>query len=259
MRRIIRLYPKAWRERYGDEMDAVLDERAAGPYEVADLLLGALDAHLHLRGLGNRSESRKGITMSLRTAGTAAIIGGALYGLANLALLAGDQGTNETAATLGFFMLIGAAAALLVALAGLSAFQARLHRRATWASVAVPAAGAVMLVVGWLAAPIEGLYMLGFLGLLLIIGGSVLFGLVTFVTAVLTRLGAAILTAGAAVNVIAWVLLISQGGIRAGTDQTVELAALAIGSLGFAAGWIALGVDAVRRDRSPARIDQPAT
>jgi hypothetical protein len=250
MSRLIRLYPAAWRERYGDEMEALLEERPLGPFDLVDLFLGALDAHLHLRGPGHASEHEKGITMSLRTAGIAAILGGTLYGLAGLALVADDQGTNEAAATLGFFMLIGAAVALLVGLVGLSAFQARVHRRATWAAVAVPAAGAVMLVGGWVAAPIDGLYMLGFLGLLLVVGGSMLFGLVTLATAVLTRVGAAVLTIGAAINLAAWVLLLAQGGIRAGADQATELGALVIGSLGYAAGWIILGLDAVRRDRS---------
>jgi drug/metabolite transporter (DMT)-like permease len=251
MNRLVRLYPAAWRERYGDEMEALLEERPLGPFDLVDLFLGALDAHLHLRGPGQASEHEKGITMSLRTPGLAAIIGGSAYGLASLALVAGDQGTNQAATTIGFVMLIGAAVALLVALVGLSAFLARVHRRATWAAVAVPAAGAVMLVVGWLAAPIEPMYMVGFLGLILVIGGSVLFGLLTLVTTVLTRVGAAVLTAGAAINIGAWALILAQGGFQAGTDQAMEYGVLMIGSAGYAAGWIILGIDAVRRDRSP--------
>ena len=53
----------------------MLEERALGPFDVADVLLGALDAHLHLRGLGAASEHRKGFTMSLRIGGYAAILG----------------------------------------------------------------------------------------------------------------------------------------------------------------------------------------
>jgi len=81
MRRLIRLYPAAWRQRYGDEMETLLEERPLGPFDLVDLLLGALDAHLHLRGLGHPSEHEKGITMSLRTAGIAAIVGGSFWGL----------------------------------------------------------------------------------------------------------------------------------------------------------------------------------
>ena len=41
----LRLYPAAWRERYGDEMEALLGDLGAAPR--LDLLRGALDAHLH--------------------------------------------------------------------------------------------------------------------------------------------------------------------------------------------------------------------
>jgi hypothetical protein len=45
---LLRLYPRAWRERYGEELAAQLE--AQGPLRigiVADLVRGALDAHLH--------------------------------------------------------------------------------------------------------------------------------------------------------------------------------------------------------------------
>jgi hypothetical protein len=43
---LIRLYPPAWRERYGDELDVLLEEGLRSPLDVLDILLGALDAHL---------------------------------------------------------------------------------------------------------------------------------------------------------------------------------------------------------------------
>src|SRR3954469_3797983 len=76
---LLRLYPARWRARYGDEFAAVLEERPLGPFDVADVLLGALDAHLHLRGLGAVSEHRKGFAMSLRIGGYAAVAGGVLW------------------------------------------------------------------------------------------------------------------------------------------------------------------------------------
>ena len=76
---LIRLYPARWRERYGDELAAILDDRPVGPFDAADLLLGALDAHLHLRGLGAASEHRKGFAMSLRIGGVAAVVGGLVW------------------------------------------------------------------------------------------------------------------------------------------------------------------------------------
>jgi Rieske Fe-S protein len=48
-RMALRLYPRAWRERYGDELLAVLVERRSGWRDLPDLLLGALDARLNFR------------------------------------------------------------------------------------------------------------------------------------------------------------------------------------------------------------------
>ena len=45
--RYVRLYPRAWRERYGDELEAVLETDGLGLRSRFDLLRGAMDAHLH--------------------------------------------------------------------------------------------------------------------------------------------------------------------------------------------------------------------
>jgi hypothetical protein len=45
--RFVGLYPRAWRERYGDELQAVLELERVGVRTRLDLLRGALDAHLH--------------------------------------------------------------------------------------------------------------------------------------------------------------------------------------------------------------------
>jgi hypothetical protein len=45
---VLRLYPRAWRERYGEELSAQLEsQRPLRIGVVADLVRGALDAHLH--------------------------------------------------------------------------------------------------------------------------------------------------------------------------------------------------------------------
>jgi hypothetical protein len=46
LRWMLRLYPRAWQERYRDEVNAHLEQRRATPATALDLLLGALDAHL---------------------------------------------------------------------------------------------------------------------------------------------------------------------------------------------------------------------
>jgi hypothetical protein len=52
MSRLLRLYPAAWRERYGTEFLLVLDGRPAGLRGRLDVVLGAVDAHLHPELIG---------------------------------------------------------------------------------------------------------------------------------------------------------------------------------------------------------------
>jgi hypothetical protein len=49
---LLRLYPRAWRARYRDEMLAVLEQHGTGWRTRLDLIRGALDAHLRLRRRG---------------------------------------------------------------------------------------------------------------------------------------------------------------------------------------------------------------
>lgn len=46
-KRLLALYPSAWRERYGEEMSALLEEAAPSLLATLDLARGALLAHLH--------------------------------------------------------------------------------------------------------------------------------------------------------------------------------------------------------------------
>ncbi len=43
---LVHLYPRGWRERYGDEFEALLEECLHSPLDAVDVALGALDAHL---------------------------------------------------------------------------------------------------------------------------------------------------------------------------------------------------------------------
>ena len=44
--RLLRLYPRAWQERYGDEMTDLLGTRPLPPLQVIDIVMGAVDAWL---------------------------------------------------------------------------------------------------------------------------------------------------------------------------------------------------------------------
>ncbi len=55
---LLYLYPQAWRKRYGDEFQALLEQRDTRFFDIFDILRGALDAHLHpqITGAGTFSE-----------------------------------------------------------------------------------------------------------------------------------------------------------------------------------------------------------
>jgi len=246
---LVRLYPAAWRERYGDELAVVLEDRPPGPFDVADLLLGALDAHLYLRGLGNRSNHRKGIPMSLRLAGYAAVASGLFWIL--FIALAVISSAGDVELPVGFLVVPVFALALLVAMAGLSAFQFRDHPRWIWLSFLAPAAGILIMIAGVVTLPlgddplVAGLspWYLGTLGLMLTLIGSCIFAVVTIATGALSRTAAAGVAIGAPITVIILVGLGPDGSLLAGA---VAVAA----SIAFGLGWIGLGIDAIRRDRA---------
>lgn len=247
---LIRCYPERWRERYGDEFAALLEERPLGPFDVADVLLGALDAHLHLRGHGAASVHEKGFAMSSRIGGYAAIAGGVLWFL----FLAGNainDGRESGVPLLGFIAAV-VPVATLIALAGLSAFQARRHPLLTWAAFAIPGAGAILGLLGYAAmaaggssdAPLMGgvsgffLSLIGFMAMLL---GSILFAIATWWTRTLSRGGSVLLGVGSILVALALT------GVSGGDSLTpISIAALVGGIVAFPAGWILLGVSALR-------------
>lgn len=247
---LLRCYPARWRARYGDEFAAVLEDRPLGPFDVADVLLGALDAHLHLRGLGAASEHRSGFAMSLRIGGYAAILGGILW----LIVLAGTaiNDGRESGTVLITIAVIGGTIATLVALIGLSGFQARSRPALTWAAFAIPALGAVagllamagMVVTGDTDAKVLGsisLWMVASLALMTLVLGSGLFALATWRTRTLSRPGSALLVAGS-VLVVVTIAGVSGGSVPEPLGIAMVLAAIAA----FPGGWVALGVSALR-------------
>jgi hypothetical protein len=240
---LLRLYPASWRTRYGDEFGALLEERQLGPFDVLDILLGALDARLRLRSSDRRTAHRKGFPMSLRLGGIAAVIGGGLW-LASFVLgMDSADSWNQPAAVL----FLVANVVLLVGMAGLSAFQAREHPEAVWAAFLLPAAGAVLALIGTMmmaTAPTqsEGSGWLFFiLGVIAIILGSGLFAIVTFRTSALPRPGAA------ALGIASLISALSFAGVSSAKADVSALLAAAIAA--FAIGWIVIGVQAIAVDR----------
>jgi len=250
---LIRLYPARWRARYGDEFEAVLDEFPLGPFDVADIVLAAIDAHLHLRRLGAASHSQRSFTMSLRLGGSAAILGGFLL-LAGWVATAIDETDNPFPSAA---MILAGTAALLVALIGLSAFQARRHPRLIWTAFAIPALGTAVSCIGLVAMGVvgDGPFVAGLspwsiwmLGLVATIVGSGLFALATYHTRAISRSAAGLLAGGS--GFLFAVLVVGMSGVL-GIDAFAP-ALMFAGLLAFSAGWISLGWAAVRLDRPAA-------
>lgn len=239
---LIRCHPAAWRERYGDEFASILDERPLGPFDVADVLLGALDARLRKHDRRAGVAQRKGFSMSLRIGGIAAILGATSLGTAWFL----GAGPVKVADTLTSLTLLLGLAFLLIGVAGLSAFQARIDPALSWAAFALLAIGTIVAMVAFVGAALlggEGYWNLGTLGLLTALFGTLLFAIVTYQTAALSRGAALLLAAG---SVLPFVAMVSS-------QYWFVIAAL----ICFLLGWFLLGVQAIRLDR-PARDPRPA-
>jgi hypothetical protein len=245
---LVRLYPASWRDRYGDEFEALLDERPLAPFDVADILLSAFDAHLRRVGSAATGDHFRGVRMTLRNGGIAAIAGGGLW----LISLAGASATQGAQPWIGLFVL--ALCALVVAIIGLSAEQGRRQPSLIWVAVALPVIGAIVSVIGWVGMATLGdepfiagvsAWNVWALGSLMVIIGSGLFAVASLRVRTLSRGGTALLAAGALTAVasllgIAFVEAFGDSGSLIGS----------FGILAFAAGWVWLGVSAIRTDRA---------
>ena len=76
MTALLRLYPRAWRERYGDELAALLEEQPATLLDRLDLIRGAIDARVHPQVPGTDAVPEQEIPMDRKLFGTLAAIGG---------------------------------------------------------------------------------------------------------------------------------------------------------------------------------------
>ena len=150
----------------------------------------------------------------------------------------------------GFALVLAGSIALLVGLAGLSAFQARSHPVLVWAAFVLPAIGGAVMTFGLFMMavfpdqPIVG-DMSGWLffvvGLLAIIAGSILFAVATYRTGALPRSGALVLGFGSAIALVSFVVSSTLGG----SSDVLFVA----GFLAFPVGWVVLGLQAIRIDR----------
>jgi hypothetical protein len=86
MSNLLRLYPAAWRERYGDELVALLEDHPATLLDHLDLMRGALDAHLHPQIRGVAAVPDKELPVNQRAFGFVAAAGGIIWILGILSI-----------------------------------------------------------------------------------------------------------------------------------------------------------------------------
>ncbi len=255
---LVRCYPARWRARYGDEFLALLEERPLGPYDVADILLGALDARLRShRAVGS---PERGLPMSLRVGGLAAIAGALILTVSWFGTIFGALPFDGR--ILVALILLGLAS-LIVALTILSAFQARTLPRLVWTAFALSVVGAIGYMAGMLGmiGVEEGAVSSGGVGktiadVAFAVGGVAavigfaLFGIATYRSGVLSRPGAIMIAVGPALGALAWIATFTVSWDVGGL---LFLAAMAC----FLTGWIVLGIAAIRVDQRAA-IASPA-
>jgi hypothetical protein len=239
---LVAMYPAAWRARYGEEFRSLLDERPVGPLDVVDIAVAAFQARLH-RGRPGSADALPAMPRSLRIGGWAAVVGGLLWLLAMVGLSVHDQ------PVIPITVFVLAECTLLLALLGLSAYQARRRPAFAWAAFLVPAIGMSVSLTGIAAMLVTGdqavvgelsgwhLWSLGIFGFA---AGSLLFAIScgrdgAFRTA--RYLGAA--------------TLLYVGSLFGGMGLYGDfgIVVLVIGWVGYAIGWIRLGAEALRLDR----------
>ncbi|MGD0707240.1 MAG: hypothetical protein ABSA51_02165 [Anaerolineaceae bacterium] len=139
---LIHLYPRPWRERYGEEFDVLLEECLHSPLDVVDIFLGALDAHLEFPietnwRLMNMVNKLRTMLLIVFTGYIGFIIGGlAFYGLVDdspMALLM-KTGTDVPLSAAWVTVEIGAVIALFAVVIGGLPIGWRLLRRALTSS-----------------------------------------------------------------------------------------------------------------------------
>ena len=253
---LLALYPAQWRRRYGEEFRAVLESRPLGPFDVADVLLGALDARSRALRFAGQPENDGGDVTMLRIGGLGAVVGGALWAI-------GFIGGNlfRESVSFWFSLLAIGNVAILVALVGLSAFQAHRDARLAWAAFAIPGLGTVVSVVGvfgMATVPSDDPFVLGWsawsvwmLGIVATILGSIRFGVATLQAEVLSRRAATALATSSAVFLVVGMLGMGSSVVGA-VSQGLTVASI----VAFGTSWAWLGTSALRR--GPIRAVAPA-
>ncbi len=121
---LVQLYPRAWRERYGEEFEALLEECLHSPLDVVDIFLGALDARLGFTyqmnwRLMNMVNKLRTSILIVFTAYIGFVIGGlSLMGLVDDSPAAKLMKTDTVLSSVWTTIAVASAIALLTVVAG---------------------------------------------------------------------------------------------------------------------------------------------
>jgi hypothetical protein len=226
MRRLVGLYPAAWRARYGDELLELISERPPVARDVIDIVRGAIDAHLspQLAGPPTRRAA-----ISQRLAGVAAVAGGLVWCAAYL-----GPGLRQNDEAIGSLVIVAFA---LMALSLPGTYMARYGRQLAGGGSAAIASLVVVFggILPWgilLTVPVVAL--VGILGA----GSLALAGARAGLSAPgrwrLLAIGFGVPLTGA--------IVVSMGLLGFGDSVAPAVAA----ALPFGAAWIALGARMAR-------------
>jgi hypothetical protein len=160
MTRLLRLYPPAWRERYGAELASILEAQPPTLGDRLDLVRGAFDAHLHPELVARDADPR-----DVRDPEAGSVLSGVLIGLGSAAWLVGVLTMMLRPLTFGERDL--SAFGLLVALAGVL-YAAGIARLA-WSGGLRPRIGSAVIAAFALMIPpmVWPIFVLGYWGLLI--------------------------------------------------------------------------------------------
>jgi len=123
---LVRMYPRWWRERYGEEFEALLEQCLHSPMDVVDIFLGALDAHLCFTSVSswrsmNMNNKLRTATLVVFASYIAFVVAGmSLYGLADDSPMADLMKTGQDLPLLASWLTVqaGALIALLAVVVG---------------------------------------------------------------------------------------------------------------------------------------------
>lgn len=159
---LTRLYPSAWRARYGDEFRAFLDDREAGPRAIFDVIASAL--HEHICEFGGYKMSRlQHSLISILYAYLAALAAGInFYWTVDDTPLAAAMQTHVGLMSCWTMVEAGSAGALLAMIAGgvpvalaMVRFAHAARRRDIYVRLGFPVFAAALLAI-WIAAVVIG-------------------------------------------------------------------------------------------------------